>query len=92
MGDSHAQMCPARIVHRRFRCDISWSLWGGGNVRYRYNPYRLLTDAKGFFASEEAWKHEDPLAVQLSQLPDAGEEPLDGFHHEYIRPSRNEVS
>ena len=40
-----------------FHSYISEAVWGGGNARYRTNPYRLVTSADGFFASEEAWKY-----------------------------------
>jgi hypothetical protein len=30
----------------------------GLNVTFA-NPYRLVTDAKGFFASDEAWKYQE---------------------------------
>jgi hypothetical protein len=44
-----------------FHSYISEAVWGGGNARYRNNPYRLLTSADQFFASEEAWKYEEKL-------------------------------
>jgi hypothetical protein len=44
-----------------FHSYISMAVWGGGNARYRNNPYRLVTDAAGFFGSEEAWKYEEKL-------------------------------
>jgi len=40
-----------------FHSYISEAVWGGGNARYRNNPYRQVTNAEGFFASEEAWKY-----------------------------------
>lgn len=44
-----------------FHSFISEAVWGGGNARYRENPYRTVTDATGFFASAEAWKYEEKL-------------------------------
>jgi hypothetical protein len=44
-----------------FHSYISEAVWGGGNARYRNTPYRRLTEAAGFFGSEEAWKYETKL-------------------------------
>jgi hypothetical protein len=44
-----------------FHSFISQDVWGGGNARYRENPYHLVTDAAGFFGSDEAWKYEEKL-------------------------------
>lgn len=44
-----------------FHSYISEAIWGGGNARFRNNPYRHVTDAAGFFASEEAWKYQTKL-------------------------------
>ncbi len=44
-----------------FHSNISEAVWGGGNARYRYNPYRQVASADEFFASEAAWKHEEKL-------------------------------
>lgn len=44
-----------------FHSFISEAVWGGGNARYRENPYRQVTDATGFFGSPEAWKYEEKL-------------------------------
>lgn len=44
-----------------FHSYISQAIWGGGNARYRNNPYHLVTDAGGFFASEEAWQYQEKL-------------------------------
>jgi len=57
--------CEQRDIHVSwnlwFHSYISQAVWGGGNARYRNNPYRLVTDAKGFFASEDAWKYQERL-------------------------------
>jgi hypothetical protein len=44
-----------------FHSYLSQAVWGGGNARYRNNPYRLVTDAVGFFGSEEAWTYQEKL-------------------------------
>ena len=44
-----------------FHSFISQAVWGGGNARYRENPYRQVADATHFFASDEAWKYEEKL-------------------------------
>ncbi len=44
-----------------FHSFISQDVWGGGNARYRENPYHLVADATHFFASPEAWKYEEKL-------------------------------
>jgi hypothetical protein len=44
-----------------FHSYISMAVWGGGNSRYRNNPYSLISGAKDFFGSEEAWKYQQKL-------------------------------
>ena len=44
-----------------FHSYISQAVWGGGNARYRTNPYHLVADAVDFFGSEEAWKYQEKL-------------------------------
>ncbi|MHC4207213.1 MAG: DUF5060 domain-containing protein, partial [Planctomycetota bacterium] len=44
-----------------FHSYISMAVWGGGNARYRNNPYVLVSSAKDFFGSEEAWKYQQKL-------------------------------
>jgi len=44
-----------------FHSYISMDVWGGGNARYRNNPYSLVSSAKDFFGSEEAWKYQQKL-------------------------------
>jgi len=44
-----------------FHSYISMAVWGGGNARYRNNPYSLVSSAKDFFGSEEAWKYQQKL-------------------------------
>lgn len=63
--DQVFEWCEQRNIHISwniwFHSYISEAIWGGGNARYRNNPYRHVTDAAGFFSSEEAWKHEEKL-------------------------------
>jgi len=44
-----------------FHSYISMAVWGGGNARYRNNPYVLVSSAKDFFGNEEAWKYQQKL-------------------------------
>jgi hypothetical protein len=44
-----------------FHSYISMAVWGGGNSRFRNNPYSLISNAKDFFGSEEAWKYQQKL-------------------------------
>jgi len=63
--DQLFEWCEQRDIHISwnlwFHSYISQAVWGGGNARYRNNPYRLVTDAKGFFGSEEGWKYQEKL-------------------------------
>lgn len=63
--DQLFEWCEQRDIHISwnlwFHSYISQAVWGGGNARYRNNPYHLVTDAKVFFASDEAWKYEQKL-------------------------------
>jgi hypothetical protein len=63
--DQIFEWCEQRDIHISwnlwFHSFISQAVWGGGNARYRENPYHLVTDAAGFFASDEAWKYEEKL-------------------------------
>jgi len=40
-----------------FHSHFSQEVWGAGNTWFSANPYRLVTTADGYFASEEAWKY-----------------------------------
>ncbi len=44
-----------------FHSYISRAVWGGGNARYRNNPYSLIAKAEDWFASDEAWKYQEKL-------------------------------
>jgi hypothetical protein len=63
--DQLFEWCEKRDIHISwnvwFHSYISQAVWGGGNARYRTNPYRLVADAVDFFGSEEAWKYQEKL-------------------------------
>lgn len=63
--DQVFEWCEQRGLHISwniwFHSYISEAVWGGGNARYRNNPYRHVTSAEGFFGSEEAWKYQTKL-------------------------------
>ena len=63
--DQLFEWCEQRDIHISwnlwFHSYISQAVWGGGNARYRNNPYHLVTDATGFFGSEEAWRYQERL-------------------------------
>jgi hypothetical protein len=44
-----------------FHSHISEEVWGGGNARYRNNPYRNVAPADEFFTSDEAWRYQQKL-------------------------------
>jgi hypothetical protein len=44
-----------------FHSYISEAMWGGGNDRYRSNPYRNVVEAQEWFASDESWKQQRNL-------------------------------
>jgi hypothetical protein len=44
-----------------FHSYFSEAVWGGGNARYRNNPYRQVASAENFFTSPEAWKYKEKL-------------------------------
>jgi len=44
-----------------FHSYFSEAVWGGGNARYRNNPYRLVASADSFYTSPEAWKYMEKL-------------------------------
>jgi len=63
--DQLFEWCEQRDIHISwniwFHSYISMAVWGGGNARYRNNPYKLVSSAKDFFGSEEAWKYQEKL-------------------------------
>ena len=44
-----------------FHSYISQAVWGGGNARYRNNPYKLVSSADDFFGDEKAWQYQTKL-------------------------------
>jgi len=44
-----------------FHSFLSETVWGGGNIAWYTNPYALVTEAKDFYHSEEAWKYQEKL-------------------------------
>ncbi len=63
--DQIFQWCEARDIHISwniwFHSYLSEAVWGGGNARYRNNPYRLITAAVDFYGSQEAWEYQQQL-------------------------------
>lgn len=63
--DQIFEWCEKRDIHISwniwFHSYLSEAVWGGGNARYRNNPYQHVTDATGFFASEEAFNYATKL-------------------------------
>ncbi len=63
--DEIFEWCEARDIHISlnvwFHSYLSETVWGGPNVRYQHNPYRLVADASDFFGSEEAWRYQEKL-------------------------------
>jgi hypothetical protein len=57
--------CEQRDLHVSwnlwFHSYLSQAVWGGGNARYRNNPYRLVAEAVDFYGSDEAWEHQEKL-------------------------------
>ena len=63
--DQLIEWCEARDLHVGwnlwFHSYLSEAVWGGGNSRYRNNPYRLVAEATDFYGSEEGWKYQEKL-------------------------------
>jgi len=63
--DQLFQWCEARDIliswNIWFHSYISETIWGGGNARYRYNPYKLLCKAVDFFRDPTAWEYQKKL-------------------------------
>jgi hypothetical protein len=63
--DQLVEWCEARDIHVSwnlwFHSYISQAVWGGGNARYRNNPYSLVAPAIEWFGSEEAWRYQEKL-------------------------------
>jgi hypothetical protein len=63
--DQLLEMCEQRdmllSLNLWFHSYLSETVWGGGNVRWYLNPYQLVTSAKDFYRSDEAWKYQEKL-------------------------------
>jgi len=63
--DQLFEWCEERDMHISwniwFHSYISMAVWGGGNARYRNNPYKLVSDAVDFYGNNEAWKYQEKL-------------------------------
>ena len=63
--DQIFEWCEARDLkiswNYMFHSYISEAIWGGGNARYRYNPYSLICRSVDFFGNEEAWQYQEKL-------------------------------
>ncbi|UCD50655.1 MAG: DUF5060 domain-containing protein [Phycisphaerales bacterium] len=63
--DQLFEWCEQRDLHISwniwFHSYISMAVWGGGNARYRNNPYSLVSSARDFFGSDEAWQYQEKL-------------------------------
>jgi len=63
--DQLFQWCEQRDIYIGwniwFHSYISMAVWGGGNARYRNNPYKLVSSATDFFGNEEAWEYQEKL-------------------------------
>jgi hypothetical protein len=63
--DQLFEWCEERDIHISwniwFHSYLSQAVWGGGNARYRNNPYRLVSEAVDFFGNKEAWKYQKKL-------------------------------
>lgn len=63
--DQLFEWCERRDIHISwniwFHSNISMAVWGGGNARYRNNPYKLVSSARDFFGSGEAWEYQEKL-------------------------------
>jgi hypothetical protein len=44
-----------------FHSYISQAVWGGGNARYRNNPYSLIAPAADWFGSQDGWRYQEKL-------------------------------
>ncbi len=63
--DQLFEWCEQRDMHISwniwFHSYLSMAVWGGGNARYRNNPYKLVSDAVDFYGNNEAWKYQEKL-------------------------------
>jgi hypothetical protein len=63
--DEIVQWCEQRGMHISwnlvFHSYISQAVWGGGNARYRNNPYHTIAPAQEYFRSPEVWRYHQQL-------------------------------
>lgn len=63
--DQLFEWCEARGLkiswNYMFHSYISEAIWGGGNARYRYNPYSLVCRSVDFFGNAEVWQYQEKL-------------------------------
>ncbi len=63
--DQLFEWCEERDMHISwniwFHSYLSMAVWGGGNARYRNNPYKLVSSAVDFYGNNEAWKYQEKL-------------------------------
>ena len=63
--DQLFEWCEARDIHISwniwFHSYISETIWGGGNARYRYTPYKLVCEAVDFYHDDMAWEYQKKL-------------------------------
>lgn len=63
--DQVFQWCEERDIHISwnlvFHSYVSEAVWGGGNARYRNNPYRTIAKARDWFGSDEVWKYQEKV-------------------------------
>jgi len=63
--DQLFEWCEERDIHISwniwFHSYISEAIWGGGNARYRNNPYKLVCKAVDFYHDPTAWNYQEKL-------------------------------
>lgn len=63
--DQLFEWCEKRDMHISwnvwFHSYISEKIWGGGNARYRFTPYKLACRAVDFFQDSTAWTYQEKL-------------------------------
>ncbi|HUU29837.1 MAG TPA: DUF5060 domain-containing protein [archaeon] len=63
--DQLFEWCETRDIHISwniwFHSYISQAIWGGGNARYRFTPYKQVCEAVDFFQDPTAWEYQKKL-------------------------------
>ena len=63
--DEVLEMCEVRNMNLSlniwFHAYLSETVWGGGNIRWKVNPYQLVCKAKDFYRSKDAWDYQKKL-------------------------------